>query len=465
MAEEDLKTEAKPKSKAGTPKGRKIYKGKVVTAKKLMEKLSGIVPVQPMQRQPEGAPSWMKLPPTFMLTKFSPGHSSGRVVMHYYDPAKKTKGQMEVGEEFEINLLQGRRGGELATDFEAVKKTALQQIVSRINCTVGTDPEIFAVDTKGEVIPAWTYLGGKDSPVGYTASGPFSGECYWDGFQAEFNTPPGLTCLENMSQAVRAGLNTIKARAGKMKGTLSHKSVVEVSDQVLASCAPEHVAFGCSPSKNVYGLKGNIKDGRDVRYRFAGGHIHLGLEDRREARLQTLVRGLDTVLGVACVSLFASFDNPVRRQYYGQPGEYRTPPHGLEYRVLSNAWLLHPIAYNVVFDLARAVCGLADDGFIAAWNSGEEETIGTILNHDVDRARDILQRNDTLFTSVIRMAQGYYAVNPGPAKNLFLKGLESGVKNPEDISANWHLGSDESWYGAYKTYGATNRLLEKGAKL
>jgi hypothetical protein len=457
--EEETKEEVKKKE-------RKIYKGKVFTASALEKELKekGILPVQPMLRRPKGAPEWLKLPPTFMATKFSPGYSKESLILHYYDPAKKMKAQMEVPGDFELNVLEGTRGVELSVVFEDIKKTALQTFVQRIQCTVGTDPEIFAVDKKGEVLPAWTYLGGKDSPTAYDYAG-FAGQCYWDGFQAEFNTPPNLTCLENMSSAVRGGLHRIWERAGKKGGKLSHKSVLEVSEQVLGSCKPEHVAFGCSPSKNVYGLKGNIKDGRDVKYRFAGGHIHLGLTDKREERLQTIVKGLDTVLGVACVSLYASYDNPIRRQYYGQPGEYRTPPHGLEYRVLSNAWLMHPLIYNLTFDLARAVAGLADDGFISAWNAKEDETVETIMNHDVERARDILKRNDSLFTSVLQMGGGGYSTQPGPAKKVWNEGLESAINKPEDIVGNWGLENESKWLSATRSYYQAWNPLSRGAKV
>lgn len=469
MSENKENDDEETKTKKSDKKERKIYKGRVVTAKALMEELKDVVPVQPMKRSPPGAPDWLKLPPTFLLTKFTPGYS-GAVVIHYYDPKKKAKGKMEVPSGFELNLLEGTRGLELNADFEQVKKTALQTFVHRINCTIGTDPEIFAVDKDGHCLPAWTFLGGKDAPVPYDYSG-FKGNCYWDGFQAEFTVPAPLTCLENMGAAIRGGLMKIHQRAGKKGGRLSHKSVLEIPPAVLNSCKPEHVQFGCSPSKNIYGLKGNIQDGRDVKYRFAGGHIHMGLNDEAtgkvygEDRIRTIVRGLDTVLGVACVSLYASYDNPVRRQYYGQPGEYRTPPHGLEYRPLSNAWLMHPLIYNLTFDLARAVAGLTDEGFLSAWNASEDETVETIMNHDVERARDILRRNDALFRSVIQMGGGGYAAQPDVAKRVFNEGLESAIKSPEDIVGNWALESEDNWYRATRSYYQAWSKLGSGAKV
>jgi len=57
-----------------------------------------------------------------------------------------------------------------------------------------------------------------------------------------------------------------------------------------------------------------------------------------------------------------NLDEPVRREYYGLAGEYRLPPHGLEYRSLSCAWIFHPKAAATILDLARRVVVYATSG-------------------------------------------------------------------------------------------------------
>jgi hypothetical protein len=206
------------------------------------------------------------------------------------------------------------------------------------------------------------------------------------------------------------------------------------------------VAFGCAPSKNIYGLIGNTKEGRETPYRFAGGHIHMGLRDLGgqvygQARIESIVRAMDSILGVACVSLFANQDNPIRRQFYGLPGEHRLPAHGLEYRTLSNAWLLHPLMTNMVFDLARAAAGLVEEGFQDLWKATETETVETIMNHDVERARSLLDRNKKVFYGVLQSIGGRYTGDAlDVAYRVWSTGMESAIAKPDDIEGNWNLG-------------------------
>lgn len=420
---------------------RKIYKGRTVTAGALQQELAriGALPVQPMSRKIPGQGKGYELPPTFILTKFAPGYAKGHLIAHYYHGPSGAS-YRSLPEDFEFNVLEGKRGVELASEWDKAKTEKLHLLSRKIGCTIGADPEIFA-EKKGGVYPAWNYAGSKAKPDKWSFTPTnYTGDVYWDGFQAEFTTPANITCLMQMSDAVHAGLAKVHDLAGSRGAKLTLKSVYEVNPDVLAKCKDEHVAFGCSPSKNAYGLAGSIKDGREVPYRFAGGHIHFGLNDKREATLVPIVRILDKILGVACVSLFANFDNPIRRQFYGQPGEYRTPPHGLEYRVLSNAWLSHPLIFHMVFDLARAAAGLVESGYSGLWQAEEQETIETILHHDVPRARAILARNSSVFRGVISSAGGGYQSGAAVAERIWTSGMESAVNDPEDIAGNWRLG-------------------------
>lgn len=423
---------------------RKIYKGEVKRVKEF--KLRAPVPVQPMERTFRGYGGFQQnLPPTFIVTKFAPGFSAASRMMHYYDPSSGVKAQQDIPEDFELNLLLGKRGQELDKVWEDKVKTSLSSVSRRLTCTIGADPELFVVDKDNAVVPAWSFLKGKKDPNRYSVD-EHKGEVYWDGFQAEFTTP-GLTCLMQMAVALRGGLKEVNTR--KPAGSrLSLASVLPVAPKTLATAEDEHVAFGCAPSKNLYNLKGNTQDGRMVPYRFAGGHIHMGLDDDQKKRIPEMVRGLDTILAVACVSLFASFDNPLRRKFYGQAGEYRTPHHGLEYRVLSNAWLAHPVVFHMVFDLARAVAGFVDEGHpLSLWNASEDETLKAIQDSDVDLARAILVRNRPMFTQLLYTANPYYGRGPYSdfAWTTWAEGMEKLVSEPDNIEKNWGVGVGQYW--------------------
>lgn len=449
------KTEETDTKKAPeTPDGRKLYKGEVLKVEDLAKQVgaSGVAPIQPMTRKYKVNNFEQSLPPSFVVTKFVRSYA-GNYSMHYFNPANGQKAYREVPPTLELNLLKGKRGQELDTEWHKAVKEKLPELTHRVACTIGADPEVFVVAKDGSVLPAWEYMPGKNKPLDFrTSDGAFTGTAYWDGFQAEFTTQAGITCLMQMGDIVQAGLQKIMttARAKNPKAKLTLASVVQVSDEVLASAKEEHVQFGCAPSYNVYGLQGNTTHGRQVPYRFAGGHIHFGLRDGGgvwdKERIVRAVRVLDSVLGVACVSMFANQDNPVRRQFYGQPGEYRLPPHGLEYRTLSNAWLAHPLIFQMVFDLARAAAGLADEGLGNVWDATENETVEIIMNHEVDRARAILKRNESVFKGIIRSIGGSYMPPEAAdvAYRIWLGGMEEAVADPSDIEGNWNLS--KAWY-------------------
>lgn len=425
-------------------KERKLYKGEIKKVEEL--EIKEPTPIQPKERVYKTPAGWTQsLPPTFIVTRFSTSPFGSGKRMNFFDPKSNVLSVVDVPNDLELNVLSGSRAEELKADWEKLKTTRLSAISPRLSCTIGTDPEIFVVKEKNptEIVPAWTFLGSKKNPGHYGGGTSARGTVYWDGFQAEFTTPGNLTCLMQVAGAIRLGLKAI--RESKPAGSrLSIASVLPAEPKILATAKEEHVAFGCAPSKNVYGIRGSVESGRMTPYRFAGGHIHFGLTEK--TRIPQMVRALDTVLGVACVSLFASFDSKVRRHYYGQAGEYRTPDHGLEYRVLSNAWLSHPIVFHMVFDLARAVAGVVANGFDISdfWSVKEEETVAAIMESDVDKARAILHRNEGPFRQIMRAGSESYGIPL--AWESWIRGMEYLVANPQDVEGNWRLHSDSAWY-------------------
>jgi hypothetical protein len=318
---------------------------------------------------------------------------------------------------------------------------------------LGADPEMFVVDKKNEVIPSFEFLKSKQEneltlkPQDCIKSSVFvtPQTIFWDGFQAEFNVCSS-GCLAWVCDSTFVGLKTLqqKARAYNKDARLTIQSTLQVSPLVLQDAKKEHIEFGCMPSFNIYGMEGIKKDGRQVPYRSAGGHIHFGLGDREKKNkelIERYVKTLDKILGVACVSLFANYDKPERRKMYGLAGEYRLPKHGLEYRTLSSAWLASPLIMNMVFELARMTLSVVDGGLENLWNSTEEETIKCINTCDVDLAREILARNKAFFISM------QYAITGGRHDDelplnlykIFMLGLDSILENPDDIEKNWGL--------------------------
>ena len=289
---------------------------------------------------------------------------------------------------------------------------------------LGADPEIF-VENKGGILPAFKFLPSKYDPLKTPEEAQ---NFYWDGFQAEFNIKASnniLACLRSIKFGLKALLN--QARTVDPTAKFSLKTVVETPIAQLKTLNLEFIEFGCMPSYNLYNLAGLRKSGDETPYRFAGGHIHFGIKDLNPD-YKSIVQALDATLGVACVSLFEHFDNPIRRQYYGLAGEYRLPEHGLEYRTLSDAWLFHPMLAKEILRFARqVVLNVLNKTY--KWDASNDEVIECILRSDVELARRILRRNLYFKTN---LTDSY----KGNLKLLFP--IESQLPM-NDIATNWGL--------------------------
>ena len=98
----------------------------------------------------------------------------------------------------------------------------------------------------------------------------------------------------------------------------------------------------------------------------------------------------------ACLSEVAAKKHPVRRRWYGLPGEFRVNPHGCEFRPLSNAWLYNPKCAEMIFDFAQQVVNATLAGKLNLEISAEE-VIEPIILCSVDQARGFMERHaDTL---------------------------------------------------------------------
>jgi hypothetical protein len=340
-------------------------------------------------------------------------------------------------------------GSTRASMLNAITKAALKDIrnhLPKIVGYVGSDPEIFVTKKDGTLIPAFEFLkSNKDKDCTKTADGSI---VYWDGFQAEFTTKP-YGCLAYHTDSVQYGLKALLDEAKKYdKGAkLSIQTVMQIPEQLLKEGKKEFVELGCMPSENAYKMKGeDMGNGRTLPIRSAGGHIHFSLNKNQQEKAVDIVKGMDAIIGVACVALFANYDNPMRRKYYGMAGEYRLPAHGIEYRTLSNAWLVHPFAMNIVFDLARVGAAFGYHGFVKHFNATEKEIIDCINACDVKKAQEIMDRNKDIFLNLLQCVYPFKKEHIDMLYEVFYNGIDKYLKNPEDVEANWLLDSN-SWLG------------------
>lgn len=322
--------------------------------------------------------------------------------------------------------------------------------------TMGSDPEIFAVDAGGSLIPAFEYLG--PSTHRQYMVGAAGAEAYWDGYQAEFSHAPA-SCINYLADYIQLGLSQVQdALNGRVKGgRLSLRSAFEVPPQRLVEDEDQYVSFGCMPSLSVYGDKPPAFEPRLIPFRTAGGHLHFG---GHIVDIPAAVKALDRVLGVISVSLFQHWENPQRRLLYGKAGEYRKTKVGFEYRVLSNSWLCHPMMVHLVFELSRrAFATLDPDVGDRLWDVTEEEARKCINTSDVKMARQLLERNKNAFLGLLESLPGVGIYNRVPVmEDMVLNGVHRYLTNPDFPSKHWGLADGQDF--GYRTYsgGPAGRL-------
>lgn len=315
--------------------------------------------------------------------------------------------------------------------------------------TMGADPEMFVEDENGVIIPAFDFLQPPTNPHIYGGAGnsPKKYSLFWDGFQAEF-TIPEKTCLEYYSDAIQEGLTALYRAAIKHNpnARLSLKSVMEVPQEIMQRATGEQQQFACSPSKNIYTESGEsdpiIIDPAEVLKRPAGGHIHLGGGNIQKFDKKEMIKAIDAIAAVSCVSMFAGFDDPERRKLYGRAGEYRDTSYGFEYRVLSNAWLTHPLIMHIAVDLVRRATHIGAKGLLKYWKCPTEETIRIINECDVTAARKVLLENRRFFLAMLKPYYEAAAGTQGDSVDIFkiiYKGMSEFVEDPTDIKTNWRL--------------------------
>lgn len=240
---------------------------------------------------------------------------------------------------------------------------------------IGCDPELFVRNTKTmrfvsahDLIP-----GDKLDPYDV----PF-GAIQRDGTAAEFNIKPAAKrsdFLHHVQHVSNILSNAIKNVNGDYE--LVAQPTVHFEPEYFKELPTEALMLGCDPDYNAYTGEVNEKpNATGSTMRTGSGHIHIQflpkgvfVKDRFEKshmlRCCSLVKALDAVLYEQ--SLMWDTDKE-RHKLYGKPGAFRPKNFGVEYRVLSNAWLREPWVQMFIFDAAYNTTRR----WLEGWDAGEE---------------------------------------------------------------------------------------------
>jgi hypothetical protein len=202
-----------------------------------------------------------------------------------------------------------------------------------------------------------------------------------DGMALEFNIDPADDAVE-FETNVNNVLGTLKGMIAP-NYTLAIQPVAEFGKALIEKQPEVARILGCEPDFNAYTKAPNPVPNAKQDFRTASGHIHISWRDPSNAKWPDkldpfepshfegccqLVKTLDAFLGIP--SLVWDQDTK-RRMLYGKAGCFRPKSygggwHGLEYRVLSNKWLLYPQAQDLVFgNTVAAIEALLNDYDVA----------------------------------------------------------------------------------------------------
>jgi hypothetical protein len=274
--------------------------------------------------------------------------------------------------------------------------------------TVGADPEFF-FKRRGRMLPSCGLLGGtKEQPKDLPGYPLF--QIQEDNVMGEMNVPPARD-FDTWRGLYRPLHQHIDALAGGLNAEAVILPSARFTDNALRS--KQAKMFGCSPDQNAWTMQGNatispekLKRQGFGNHRFAGGHVHLGINYghsktySKHVQNILVVRMCDVYLGLPAVILDPDYE---RRNFYGRAGNYRTKDYGVEYRTLSNFWLTKPEYWEWVYRAAARAVHRATAFKAHVLNKGvtRYDIIGTINNSNVRKARELVKLLD------IPMPEGY----------------------------------------------------------
>ena len=235
---------------------------------------------------------------------------------------------------------------------------------------IGADPELFVSDN-GKLVSCHGLLPGTKAQPHRVERGAVQ----VDGMAAEFNIDPAADEEEFITN-----LNTVQNALRELLGgrTLEAIPVANFGAEYIQSQPQEARELGCEPDFNAW-MEGaiNPKPDADTPFRTASGHVHLGWKEDNMSFDEAIAvtKQMDFFLGLE--SLFWDGDME-RRKLYGRAGCMRPKSYGVEYRVLSNAWLKSEELSRKVFTLAhRGFNALMQGEYLWERYDNIEETINS----------------------------------------------------------------------------------------
>lgn len=218
-----------------------------------------------------------------------------------------------------------------------------------MTATLGADPEFFLFDDNygayGGIRPCVGLIPGtKDNP---TPLGVEGFAVHEDNVVVELMIPPTSRISTFANHIVTGKQLIVDEYLSENKQWLSSDGAHCFEANELSSTQAK--TFGCEPDYDAY-TGGKVrtvgKEIKDGRWRYAGGHVHLGgffnCPPFVAALFADIFITLPSYLGGGHSGTYALQGGHARQrlEWYGQPGIFRAKPYGIEYRTPSSYWTI-----------------------------------------------------------------------------------------------------------------------------
>lgn len=218
---------------------------------------------------------------------------------------------------------------------------------------IGCDPEFFLLDTKtNKHVSAHGMIPGTKAEP-HPVDG---GAVQVDGMALEFNIDAASSWEEfngNISKVLKQLRDMVDPRY-----EFSFVPVAHFGTEYIEAQPAEAKELGCDPDYNAYTGTINPKPDGSLGIRTASGHIHIGWTEGQDIShpdhieaCQMMTKKLDLWTGLTA-RLWDT--DRIRQTMYGQFGTYRPKHYGVEYRTLSNSWLLDDDRRRLIYDTSVA---------------------------------------------------------------------------------------------------------------
>jgi hypothetical protein len=208
---------------------------------------------------------------------------------------------------------------------------------------IGADVEMFLQHkhTKEIVSAEGIIKGSKYDPFVFDDTNRFFSTSL-DNVLAEFTIPPSITPTDFYNNIMKS-VNYIN---GMIPQELIAVPLPAASLNDVWLQTENAQTFGCEPDFNAYTMCENIKpSAEDKNLRSAGGHIHIGYDGATplgdyytpDQERCAIIQALDMHIGLP--SVLIEPDNK-RKELYGKAGAFRPKSYGVEYRTISNFYLV-----------------------------------------------------------------------------------------------------------------------------